>query len=67
MSQIFLKILKTELLFLIWICYLLWKVSRLQKKSLGYEGVTFIKNTFVNIFDLVNEDQSLIRKVSTVK
>ena len=67
MSQIFLKILKTELLFLIWICYLLWKVSRLQKNSLGYEGVTFIKNTFVNIFDLVNEDQSLIRKVSTVK
>ena len=67
MSQIFLKILKTELLFLIWICHLLWKVSRLQKKSLGYEGVTFIKNTFVNIFDLVKEDQSLIRKVSTVK
>ena len=27
----------------------------------------FIKNTFVNIFDFVNESQSLTRKVSTVK
>ena len=34
---------------------------------MGYEGVIFIKNTFVNIFDFVNESQSLIRKVSSVK
>ena len=27
----------------------------------------FIKDTFVNIFDFVNESQSLIRKVSAVK
>ena len=61
-SQILLKILKTELLLLILIRYLLWKVSRLQK-----EESEFVKYTFVNIFDFVNESQSLIRKVSTVK
>ena len=38
-----------------------------KKKSLGYEGVAFVKHTFVSIFDFVNEGQSLIRKVSTVK
>ena len=37
------------------------------EKTLVYEGVIFLKNTFVNIFDFVNFCQSLIRKMSTVK
>ena len=31
-----------------------------KKKSLGYEGVVFIKNTFISVFDFVNESQSSI-------
>ena len=53
MSQIFLKILKTEMLLLIYICYLLWKVNCLQKENVGYKGVVFPKTKFVNIFDFV--------------
>ena len=49
------------------ICYLSWKVSRLQKEDLGYERVISIKNMFVNIFYFVNESHFLIRKVNAVK
>ena len=38
-----------------------------KKKSLGYEGVVFFKNTFVNIFDFVSKSHSFIRKKSAVK
>ena len=38
-----------------------------KKKKLSYERVIFLKNTFVNIFDFVNESQSLIRKVKAAK
>ena len=34
-----------------------------EKKSSGDEGVIFLKNTFVSIFDFVRESQSLIKKV----
>ena len=35
-----------------------------KNKILGYQRVVFLKNTFVSIFDFVNESQSLIRKVT---
>ena len=37
-----------------------------KKKSLGYKGVVFLKNTLVSIFDFVCESQSLIKKLSAV-
>ena len=64
-SPIFLKKTKTELLLRFVICYGKLLVSK--KKSLVYEGVISLKNTFVNIFDFVCKSQSLIKKFSAVK
>ena len=52
-NLIFLKILKTQLLLLILICYLLKNVSRLQKEEACFKReLFFLKNTFVNILIL---------------